>query len=258
VRTSATTDYSQSSIGHREDRGEWTLTNHITNGFDSIASSYDRWYDSPVNRAIDEFEKTAVKEALPAEARTELLLDAGCGTGHWLGLYRAAGCRVVGLDLSRIMLDVASTKFGSEFQLMRADTHWLPFKDCSFDIVCCIATLEFVSDRARTLSELHRCLKRGGRLIVGVLNALSWTGLKRKLLRSPTFRGAHFFTSRELKRCLGGYGEPHVTTCAYTPPCAALLPLASAFERIGVRVAPASGRLIVGWVEKQGVVDYEV
>jgi ubiquinone/menaquinone biosynthesis C-methylase UbiE len=226
------------------------LQNHIVNRFDSIATGYDRWYDSPVNQAVDEFEQAAIKQVLPVATRTKLLLDIGCGTGHWFPLFRTAGYEVLGIDLSQGMLDVARTKSGHGVRLMRADTHLLPFRDRTFDVICCITTLEFVSDRAQTLRELIRCLKQGGWLIVAALNALSFSGLRRKLLRSPTFRGAHFFTSWELKHCLDRYGESYMKTCAYTPPLVALLPVASAFERIGEKVAPAMGRLIVGWVQR--------
>jgi ubiquinone/menaquinone biosynthesis C-methylase UbiE len=226
------------------------VRNGVANRFDFVARSYDRWYDSPVNQSIDAIEKVAIKEALPTGSRKGLLLDVGCGTGHWLFFFRMAGYRVVGLDLSPQMLDVAKVKFASEIQLVRADGDGLPFKDHSFDIVSCITTLEFVSDHIRTLREMWRCLKSGGRLVIGALNAFSLLGIKRKLLRSRTFRDAHFFTTWELKRCLAIYGNSHVRTCAFTPGSALLLPLASCFEKVGRTVSPDFGQFIVAWIQK--------
>jgi ubiquinone/menaquinone biosynthesis C-methylase UbiE len=241
-------------VGTETNGKEPCVGNEIRSPFDSIAPDYDRWYDSPVNQSIDAIEKAAIKEALPAGSRKGLLLDVGCGTGHWLLFHRISGYRVVGLDLSPRMLEVAKAKFPSEIQLVRADAHRLPFEDRSFDVVCCITTLEFVSDRIQTLTEMWRCLKPGGRLVVGALNAFSLLGIKRTLLRSRTFRGAHLFTARELKRCLAGYGNSHVRTCAFTPPSALLLPFAPWFEGIGRVVSPGFGQFIVAWVQKSDAI----
>ena len=219
-------------------------------GFDSIAHRYDEWYESPVHQSIDAIEKAAIKETMPTAPRRGLLLDVGCGTGHWLLFFKMAGYRVVGLDLSPRMLGVAKSKFPSGIQLVRADAHRLPFEDHSFDIVCCITTLEFVTDHMRTLREMCRCLKTRGRLIVAALNAFSFLGIKRKLLRSHTFRDAHFFTTWELKRHLAEFGKPLVRTCAFSPPCTLLLPLSACFEKIGNTLFPAFGQLIVASLEK--------
>jgi ubiquinone/menaquinone biosynthesis C-methylase UbiE len=224
----------------------------VIDRFDSVASSYDRWYDSPVNQTIDAYEKAAVKRALPVAANKGLLLDVGCGTGHWLLFLRMAGYEVIGLDLSERMLQAAKAKFRSEVPLVRADAHRLPFADCLFDIVCCIATLEFTGDHPLVMREMHRCLKPGGRLVIGALNAHSLLGVKRKLQNSPLFDKAHFFTAQSLRRCLAVFGKPHVETCAFTPPGTALLPLAPCFERLGRALSPAFGQFIVAWVEQDG------
>jgi ubiquinone/menaquinone biosynthesis C-methylase UbiE len=218
--------------------------------FDSVAPDYDRWYESRVNQTIDAFEKAALRSAFPAGSRKGLLLDVGCGTGHWLLFLKTAGYQVVGLDLSRGMLEVAQAKLPVGIQLVQGDAHGLPFGDRCFDIVCCITTLEFVRDHLRTLSEMWRCLKSGGRMVVGALNALSLLGIRRRLLRSRVFRGAHFFTTWELKSCLAEYGTAHIQTCAFTPPSTHLLPMASCFEKIGKAVLPALGQFIVTWIEK--------
>lgn len=49
----------------------------------------------------------------------------------------------------------------------------LPFGDGAFDIVLCVEGIEHVMDRHRTLRELRRVLKRGGRLLLTTPNLLS-------------------------------------------------------------------------------------
>lgn len=216
---------------------------------EAAATEYDRWYESPVNAFIDKLEKQAIREILPVSNRPATLLDVGTGTGHWLPFLAGAGYRVAGLDASAGMLAVARSKFDRAFDLIQGDAHCLPFRDACFDVVCAITLLEFVGDHAAALDEMYRCLKPGGTLVLGVLNALSFLGIKRKILRRRTFQGAHFFTAREVRRCLAKYGAPVVTTCAFLPPYACLLAFGSRIEKIGKALAPSWGHLIVAKVE---------
>ena len=47
----------------------------------------------------------------------------------------------------------------------RIDVESLPFEDSRFDLILCNHILEHVSDPARALRELHRCLRSGGTLV---------------------------------------------------------------------------------------------
>lgn len=219
-------------------------------GFDRIASRYDKWYEKPVNRFIDTLERRGLREVLPAAAGDSLLLDLGTGTGHWLSLGTEAGYTVFGLDRSMEMLRVAVPRAGGQVCLIQGDGLCLPFPDACFDSVFSVTTLEFISDPIRALDEMNRCLKPGGTLVLGVLNAISFLGLKRKILRNSTFRGAHFFTVAELKRILSDSGRVSITTCAFMPPWGWLLALGEWLERAGRVLAPAMGQLIVAGVAK--------
>jgi SAM-dependent methyltransferase len=79
----------------------------------------------------------------------------------------------------------------------------LPFADGSFDLVAFVTSLEFVADPAAALREARRVGRRG--LILGVLNAASPLGLRRKLgarFRPSPYGPAHFYTTRGLARLL--------------------------------------------------------
>src|SRR3989344_5691712 len=98
--------------------------------FDSIASAYDRWYDTPVGRLVDRLEKDAVF-ALVEPQRGDLVLDLSCGTGNYALALAQRGFRVVGVDVSEPMLRVARAKArrgGIALALVRADGGALPFR----------------------------------------------------------------------------------------------------------------------------------
>jgi SAM-dependent methyltransferase len=96
----------------------------------------------------------------------ELLLDVGCGGGHFLGRLRQAGHagRLVGVDLEPALVRRASQdNDGVEFR--QGNVLALPFEDETFDVVTVQFVLDHVSDRKRGLEEIRRVLKPGGRLI---------------------------------------------------------------------------------------------
>jgi ubiquinone/menaquinone biosynthesis C-methylase UbiE len=219
-------------------------------GFDRIATRYDRWYERPVNRFIDKLEERSLKTLLPAGEAGALLLDVGVGTGHSIALAKEAGYRVVGLDKSDGMLRIAALKDDLDAFLIRGDAHRLPFSDARFDAILSVTALEFLRQPRLALDEMARCLKPGGMMVIGVLNALSYLGLQRKILRKPTFRDAHFYRVGELRRMLAHIGEVRIDTCAFMPPWEWLLPAGERLEHIGRVLAPGFGQFIVAAVRK--------
>jgi ubiquinone/menaquinone biosynthesis C-methylase UbiE len=137
--------------------------------YDRGAGSYDRVKQSDV---VDDAWDLALplKRALDGVSRP-LILDVGTGTGRVpLALLRDLNFegRIVGLDLSLKMLREARRKTaGHEDQVMLLwkDALTLPFPDHSFEAVCCVEALEFISDPRLGLAEMARVLKPGGTLL---------------------------------------------------------------------------------------------
>jgi ubiquinone/menaquinone biosynthesis C-methylase UbiE len=220
--------------------------------FDRIASRYDAWYQHPANRVIDRFERETLQDFLPSGSQGSLLLDVGVGTGHWVSMAREAGYEVIGLDRSADMLRVAASSAGMERSIIQGDAGSLPFPDACFDAVLSVTTLEFLGQPSQAVEEMMRCLRPGGSLVAGVLNAFSFLGFKRKLLRGSTFRGAHFFSVGELRRMLENGGDLRVTTCAFMPPWGWLVSAGERLESLGKALTPRWGQLIVARVIKPG------
>ena len=95
------------------------------------------------------------------------VLDLACGTGDLL--YGAAGDarRVVGLDVTFRMLQLARSRavLGVAPGFIAGDMVTLPFRDASFDVVTTGYGLRNVPDLAQAIGEIHRVLAPGGRLV---------------------------------------------------------------------------------------------
>jgi SAM-dependent methyltransferase len=104
----------------------------------------------------------------------DTVLEVGCGTGvltqEICKHVRSPG-NVTALDLSESMLSVARKKCpGVKFQ--QGNAMALPYDDASFDVVASQFMLMFTPDPVKTVSEMRRVLKPGGRLIIAVWEAL--------------------------------------------------------------------------------------
>jgi SAM-dependent methyltransferase len=101
----------------------------------------------------------------------------GCGTGRFTVPLAERAAAVTGLDISAQMLAVNQEKLaerGLKATLREGDMTALPFPDSSFDAVVSMLALMHIplTDRERVFSEVARVLKPGGRLLVGVKNAV--------------------------------------------------------------------------------------
>jgi SAM-dependent methyltransferase len=95
------------------------------------------------------------------------VLDVACGPGNFTRDFaRAAGDGlVVGIDASPTMLGVAARDTESaNVAYVRGDACDLPFRDASFDAVCCFAALYLIEEPMRALEEIVRVLAPGGRV----------------------------------------------------------------------------------------------
>jgi SAM-dependent methyltransferase len=130
---------------------------------------YDRWsetYDATPNPVVwlDERVTPQLLQTHPGD----LVLDAGCGTGRYLGRLRARGARVVGADFSLGMLRVARRAF-PDVLLVQADLlrTW-PFGDAALDAVLCALVGEHLDALAPFAREMRRVLRPGGRVVFSV------------------------------------------------------------------------------------------
>jgi ubiquinone/menaquinone biosynthesis C-methylase UbiE len=148
--------------------------------FDEWPETYDRWFTTPIGALVKHCESELILDLL-RPAPSELILDAGCGTGIFTSGILAAGSKVCGLDLSLPMLRRGREKARhSLFEVVVGDILKLPFPAEVFDKVVSITALEFVSDARAAIDELFRVTRRGGCIVVATLNSLSPWATRRK------------------------------------------------------------------------------
>ncbi|MGI8884215.1 MAG: bifunctional demethylmenaquinone methyltransferase/2-methoxy-6-polyprenyl-1,4-benzoquinol methylase UbiE [Pyrinomonadaceae bacterium] len=99
-----------------------------------------------------------------------LILDVACGTVDLsLELQKNAKAKIIGTDFCRPMLSIAfdkNEKNNEQIPYIEADGMNLSFADASFDAVTIAFGLRNFSNWQDGLKELHRVLKKGGKIVI--------------------------------------------------------------------------------------------
>ena len=217
-----------------------------TYDFGATAGGYDDWFRSPLGRVCDKLEKRSLSRALPEAKPGARLLDAGCGTGHFSAFFAEQGFEVVGVDISRNMIEAARSKRIPDTTFAVAGITALPFEDESFDIVAAVTVVEFLVEPDKALEEMVRCLRPGGTLIVAALNESSPLARQRRWRESPTFRNVRLFNAETLRQFLGNLRDVEVEMSTFVPSVYELLWLHPLTEFLGRKLGWGWGNFLVG------------
>jgi ubiquinone/menaquinone biosynthesis C-methylase UbiE len=148
--------------------------------FDHWPDKYERWFQTPIGRLVEEYEKRLILEMLQP-GPGERILDAGCGSGVFTRPLLAAGAQVDGLEISLPMLRRAKERLaGYPFRSIQGDMRHLPFPDNQFDKFLSITAIEFIEDARGAVLEAFRVTRPGGVILVATLNSLSPWAARRK------------------------------------------------------------------------------
>jgi ubiquinone/menaquinone biosynthesis C-methylase UbiE len=146
----------------------------------TVETAYARWapiYDAVCGPMMVRGRRAA---ATAARAIGGKILEVGVGTGLSFDDYDQT-TEITGIDLSAPMLQKARVKMASGrypwvkgVQLM--DAHQMTFAGATFDCVVAQFVITLVADPEQVLSECHRVVKPGGRIIL-VNHLYSETGV---------------------------------------------------------------------------------
>lgn len=125
---------------------------------------------------------------LLGDTRERDVLELGCGGARWSIALARSGARVVGLDFSWRQLRHAARevrKSRVKFPLVRADAEHLPFEPGSFDVVFCDWGAMTFCDPYRTVPEVGRVLRPGGRFAFATASPIFALAEDRRTYRLP-------------------------------------------------------------------------
>jgi ubiquinone/menaquinone biosynthesis C-methylase UbiE len=156
-------------------RQDWEAAEIHRSGIEARLTSDARLVADPKNVArymnppLDTAFPLEYAYALLGDIRGRTVLDFGCGSGENTLLLARRGANVIGIDISRSLIELAERRLqlngmGGAARFLVGSAHDLPVRTESVDVVFGIAILHHL-DLAATSREIHRVLKREGRAI---------------------------------------------------------------------------------------------
>ena len=149
---------------------------YIKDVFTEIADYYDEMNDIMSMGMVQGWHKFMMRKA--GDISGKKCLDVGTGTGEiafHVARTAGAGSTVIGVDITPRMLELAEKK-ESELDLpvkidwRVGDALKLDFEDDTFDLVTSGYMLRNVCDILQAVTEMHRVLAPGGKVIVAELS----------------------------------------------------------------------------------------
>lgn len=171
-------------------RQEWFFNREHTD-------TYEQWYEGRYKRA-EIWQKKVIGDLVKKDIRVKELLEFGCGTTRFTRWWKHIGIEATGGDLSPFMLGQGVHLFKGD--LVLADSHFMPFKDHSFDAVAFITTFEYYREPVQVIREAARVGRHG--IVFGMMNRNSPKLVRRRVQqafgKNPFYVTATFYSPQTL------------------------------------------------------------
>ncbi|WP_144923948.1 class I SAM-dependent methyltransferase [Halorubrum salsamenti] len=169
---------------------------------DEVAEEYEDVRFSGGGELIDRREKEAVLSALGPIEEGQRVLEVACGTGRFTTMLADQGANIVGIDISREMLEqgrqkAATAGLSDTVEFVRGDASRLPFPDDHFDSVVAMRFFHLMDDPVPFLSEL--CRVSADQVFFDTFNSRSLRTLYTWLLPM----GSRLYSERQVAAMLG-------------------------------------------------------
>jgi demethylmenaquinone methyltransferase/2-methoxy-6-polyprenyl-1,4-benzoquinol methylase len=197
--------------------------------FDAIAGRYDL-LNHLLSAGLDKRWRRRAVDVLQLTGR-ETVLDLCTGTADLAlaavsGQHRAK--RVVGVDFSAAMLQIANTKVrrvspvGTPvIDLIRGDATCIPLRDCTVDATTIGFGIRNVEQPGVACREIARVLRPGGTLVI----------LEFSLPRSPALRNFYRWYFRKILPLIGRLISKHPSAYNYLPESVEAFPSPEEFSQ---------------------------
>ncbi|QMU31221.1 class I SAM-dependent methyltransferase [Adhaeribacter radiodurans] len=173
-----------------QNRQEWFFNRDHTD-------TYELWYEGRYKRA-EIWQKKVMEQLVSGDPRVKTLLEFGCGTTRFTRWWHQIGIEATGGDISPFMLGQAMHLFKGD--LVMADSHFMPFKDHTFDALAFITTFEYYKDPVKVIREAARVGKYG--IAMGMMNRNTPKFFRRRIQeafgKNPFYVTATFYTPAKL------------------------------------------------------------
>ena len=93
------------------------------------------------------------------------ILDIGCGDGEYTSLFCQNGNKLVGLDYKNYV----KPKY-KKFKFVKGNAENLPFSSGTFDLIISFDVLEHIKDDQKAVKEMHRVLRKKGKIFLETPN----------------------------------------------------------------------------------------
>jgi demethylmenaquinone methyltransferase/2-methoxy-6-polyprenyl-1,4-benzoquinol methylase len=148
-----------------------TKKEQVADMFNNISKTYD-FLNHFMSLGIDIiWRKKAIGEL--KKDQPKLILDVATGTGDFAfeALKALNPNKIIGVDISRGMLDIAEQKIqkrnlGDKFEVKLGDSEKLPFEADEFDAVTVAYGVRNFENLETGLADIQRVLKPGGKAVV--------------------------------------------------------------------------------------------
>ncbi len=223
--------------------------NYVQDMFGRIAGTYDLMNLLMTGGQDRAWRKFVIRQARLSPGDTVLDIASGTGDIAFEAVRNVPEVAAVGADFSLPMMHVGQRRpMGKRIRWAGADAMNMPFDDGTFDAVTAGYLLRNVPDIPRTLDEIHRVLKPGGRFVV-----LDSAPPPPSPVRP--FIEVHLrYVIPTVGKLISGQGDayeylPESTQAFKTPDELALLMAQAGFEKIAFKTF-VFGTMAVHWGEK--------
>ena len=153
------------------------------------------------------------------EKRYKRILDIGCGSGYYFTLLSEYCERLEGIDFSPELIGQAKQLIKrnrlKNFNVRVSDSKKIPFADESFDCVFAMDVLHHFQELDKSVSEIHRVLKKGGVFVAIEPNALNPLILFPNMLRKEEIGVLRNFPTR-MRKTMHDFRKMEIDYITYT------------------------------------------
>lgn len=132
------------------------------------------WYDKIVGEDGSYYHQQVIIPNLLTrlgEIKNKKILDLGCGQGFFCRILSKKHAKVIGIDLSEKLIQIAKKYLTNNIQYFVANSENLSFlEENSFDFVISILSIGNIRNIEETFKEIYKILKLNGKFIFVIIH----------------------------------------------------------------------------------------